>query len=123
MTGKKILVIEDEQDVAKVLVKRLSSAGYETILALDASMGVREAHKSKPHLIVLDLMLPGGGGLSVLKNLKMSTHTMSIPILVLTGSQDEAYKKKVLEAGVEAFMQKPYEIDAVLSQIKDILTS
>ena len=118
---KKILIIEDEQDLASTLSKRLTSVGYEVMISMDALLGVVQAHKSKVDLIILDLMLPGGGGHSVLSNLKCSTLTMNIPVLVLTGMQDEVRKKKILEMGVDGYMQKPYEIQNVLSEIKRIL--
>ena len=118
---KKILIIEDETDLTLVLSKRLFSAGYEPIVSMDAVAGVAETHRSMPDLIILDLMLPAGGGKSVLSNIRHSTKTMNIPVMVLTGMQDDATKKKILEIGVDAYMQKPFVIEDVLSEIKRIL--
>lgn len=121
MVSKTILIIEDEPDLAKVLARRLSSSGYNVIIAQDAYLGVSEAHKSKPDLIILDLMLPGGGGHSVLERLDVSTHTNLIPVIILTGMQDEQYKQKILAHGIAAYFEKPYEYQNLLSEIKKLI--
>ncbi|MFQ5867777.1 MAG: response regulator transcription factor [bacterium] len=121
MDKKKILIIEDEQDVAKLLVARLKSADYESVVASDGYQGVEFAHKENPDLIILDLMLPAGDGLTVLKNIRLSGHTREIPIVVLTGIKDEKYKKKVIDKGVEAYLEKPYEPDTLITTIQNIL--
>ena len=118
----KILIIEDEVDLAKILHKRLEDKGFEVVCAPDAHSGVDLAHKERPDLIILDIMLPLGGGVTVLRNLRISTHTMSIPVLVLTGMQDEELKKNILEMGVAFYMQKPYEIEELTKEINRILT-
>ncbi len=116
-----ILIIEDESDIAKVLFKRLSQNGFKVIVASDGYRGTAMAIKNKPDLIILDLMLPSGDGLFVLKNLRNSDYTKFIPIVVLTGQKDEDYKKKVLEEGVDAYMEKPYAPNELINTIKYIL--
>ena len=118
---KKILVIEDESDTAKVLVKRLSDNGFDVTVAKDAYQGVEFAHKQKPDLIILDLMLPVGGGLSVLRNLRLSSLGLTIPVVVLTGIKDDKYKQQVLEEGIESYLEKPYEPKVLIGIIKKIL--
>ncbi len=117
----KIMIIEDEPDTVKVVTKRLTQAGFEVVVAADAYEGVRFAHKEKPDLIILDLMLPAGGGLSVLKNIKMAAEIRYTPVVVLTGAKNEDYKRQILDEGVEAYLEKPYEPDVLLSTIQDIL--
>jgi len=117
----KILIIEDDFDVAKVLKKRLSKSSFETLVAEDGYHGIELAHKEKPDLIILDLKLPAGGGLGVLKGLRSSLHTKHIPVLVLTAMKDEEYKKKTLEKGVDAYLEKPYDPAVLLDTIKNIL--
>jgi DNA-binding response OmpR family regulator len=118
---KKILIVEDDADVARLLSARLKSAGYEALIAVDAIQGVQFSHRQKPDLIILDLMLPAGDGLSVVENLRLSAYSSRIPIIVLTGIKDEDYKNKAMEKGVSAYFQKPYNADELLSAIKDIL--
>jgi len=117
----RILVIEDEIDVQKVVARRLSQHGFEVIVADDGCRGIELAHKEEPDLIVLDFMLPAGNGLVVLKNLRSSTHTRYIPVVVLTGMKNEEYKQKIIEEGVNAYLEKPYEPDELIGAIKYIL--
>jgi DNA-binding response OmpR family regulator len=117
----KILVVDDEVDITKVLKKRLSTAGFDVIIAMDGYQGTEFAYKELPDLIILDLMLPAGGGLSVLKNLKLSVKTSDIPVVVLTAMRDEKYKNEILTAGVESYLEKPYDIEKLIVVIKDLL--
>lgn len=117
----KILVVEDEFDLSKVIRKRLSSEGYEVVIAADAYQGVEFAHTSNPDLIILDLMLPGGGGMAVLNGLKKTTTLRFIPTIILTGMNDDEYKKKVIEMGVDAYLEKPYDSVELLSTIAELL--
>ncbi|MCK4913444.1 MAG: response regulator [Planctomycetes bacterium] len=122
-TGKisRILIIEDERDVQKVIAKRLMGAGFEVLCADDGYRGVELIHNERPDLIVLDLQLPAGSGLTVLKNMRMSAYTRYTPVVVLTGISDETLKQKVMEAGVDAYIEKPYEPNMFIKTINDIL--
>jgi DNA-binding response OmpR family regulator len=117
----KILIIEDEFDILRVLQKRLSDAGFEIITSVDAYQGVQKAHKERPDLIILDLMIPAGGGLSVLRNIKASDHTKLTPVLVLTGMENEKYRQDIIDEGVQGYLQKPYNVQELLNEIKRIL--
>lgn len=118
----KILIIDDEPDTAKVIVKRLTQHGFNCVVATDAYQGVKFAHEEKPDLIILDVMLPAGGGLSVLKNIRLSAKTRHIPVVALTGVKDESRKQQILDEGVDAYLEKPYEPDILISTIQNILT-
>ena len=121
MDKKKILIIEDEQDVANLLAARLNNAGYEVVIASDGMQGVQFSHREKPDLIILDLMLPAGDGLSVLKRLRMSVYCRCVPVIILTGMQNEDYKKTVMAEKVDAYIEKPYDADILLNNIKNLL--
>lgn len=120
-SGRKILVVEDESDISKVLVKRLSVAGYEVVVAEDAYQGINTMHQIRPDLVILDLMMPAGGGAGFLKNMKSSSHLKFTPVVVLTGMSDPDYKQKILDAGVDAYLEKPYEPDELISTIQKCL--
>ncbi|HTZ11308.1 MAG TPA: response regulator transcription factor [Candidatus Margulisiibacteriota bacterium] len=117
----KILIIEDEPDTAKVVARRLTQGGFEVVVAVDAYEGVKLAHKERPDLIILDLMLPAGGGVSVLEKIRMSADIRTTPVVVLTGSKNEDYKQRIIDQGVEAYLEKPYEPDVLISTIQEIL--
>jgi DNA-binding response OmpR family regulator len=117
----KILIIEDDVDLATVLQMNLEVKGYDIVLAHDALQGTSSVHNEKPDLIILDINLPAGGGLSVLKNIKISVKTKTIPIVVLSGTEDEELKHKVLHAGITDFIKKPYDLEDLCRRIKSAL--
>ncbi|MCX6354153.1 MAG: response regulator [Candidatus Aureabacteria bacterium] len=102
--GKKILIIEDEPDFSKVLAKVLFSRGYEVMVAADAYHGIQSAYQYLPDLIILDVMLPAGGGFSVLRNKKLSSKISPIPVLALTAKRDENLRESALGEGADAYM-------------------
>lgn len=120
--SKKILIVEDEEELAFGLAVFLKSKGYPVLIAHDGLHGVSISHKENVGAVILDLGLPAGGGLFVLENLKKSTDTMQIPVVVVTASQDNELKEKVLALGVEAYLQKPFEPEEILGYIEKIAT-
>lgn len=115
----KILIIEDEADVAKALSIRLKASGYNVISAADSIQGVSLAKKERPDLIILDIMLPGGGGFAVSERLKQDVETWDIPIIILTGvpgTEEMAYK-----AGARFYFQKPYRPEELLRAVREII--
>ena len=116
-----ILVVEDELDVQKVVAKRLSSHGFTVHCASDGYQAIEMAHKVNPDLIVLDLQLPAGDGLIVLRKIRMSAKIQRAHVVVLTGMTHEGYKKNVLKEGVDAYLQKPYDAQALIDTIDKIL--
>lgn len=113
--------MEDEVDLVKALQMRLADWKYETIVAIDAYEGTKLAMDQKPDLIILDLMLPAGGGISTLKNIRNSSKVRFIPVIILTGMKDEIVKRKVIELGVSAYIEKPYKDDELKSAIDKCL--
>ncbi len=118
---KKILIVDDDMKTIEVLTRILQGAGYAVRGSLDSYQGVATAHKEQPDLIILDLMMPAGGGMNVLNSLKLSTNTNLIPILVLTGIQDESYREEVFSKGVNEYLEKPYDSDELLAVIEKII--
>jgi DNA-binding response OmpR family regulator len=116
-----ILVVEDELDVQRVVAKRLTSRGFTVHCASDGYQAVQMAHKIAPDLIVLDLQLPAGNGLDVLRKLRISDGTKKTHIVVLTGMTNELIKQSVLTEGVDAYLQKPYDSQVLLDTINKIL--
>ena len=116
-----ILVVEDELDVQRVVAKRLSSRGFTVHCASDGVQAVSLAHKVNPDLIVLDLQLPAGDGLSVMRKLKKSGNVQNAHIVVLTGMTNEIFKQSVIAEGVDAYLQKPYDAQVLLDTIDGIL--
>jgi DNA-binding response OmpR family regulator len=113
---KKILIIEDEEDLVKGLRLNLVDEGYEVDYALDGKDGLRKALKEKPDLILLDIMLPGMNGLEICKELRQNK--MDIPIVMLTAKGDEIDKVIGLEIGADDYISKPFSIRELLARVK-----
>lgn len=118
---KKILVIEDDEVYGKILYDDLSKAGFSVTRTIDATQGQQAVSSLKPDLIILDLMLPAGNGIELLRNLRLSTHTQGIPIIVETSYKDDEVKKEVEEVGVQAYFYKPFESQKLIQEINRIL--
>lgn len=119
MAKGKILVVDDEQDVAKALKVRLKANGYHVVLASDSVQAFIMASKERPDLIILDIMIPGGGGFVVAERLKQSQTTQHIPIIFLTGisgGEDRAYK-----VGASGYVMKPYQPEKLLETIQNAM--
>jgi len=113
-----ILIVDDDPDFTKILAYDLHKAGYKTFIAHDVDQGMRFAREEKPDLIILDLLLPGGGGFTFFENLKSLVYTQNLPVIVLTAIKDEEYRKKMIEAGVKYYIEKPYNLSLLLDTIE-----
>jgi phosphate regulon transcriptional regulator PhoB len=118
---EKILIVDDEKDIVKMLDYNLSKEGYKTISAYDGEDAVSLAKKELPNLILLDLMLPEIGGLEVCKLLKKEAKTASIPIIMLTAKRQEMDKVVGLELGADDYVTKPFSPRELLARIKAVL--
>jgi DNA-binding response OmpR family regulator len=119
MVKKKILVVDSEQDMVKALKVRLKANGYNVVLASDSVQAFRIANQENPDLILLDIMIPGGGGFVVAERLKQSAATHHIPIIFLTGipgGEERAYK-----LGASGYIMKPYQPEELMETIHHAL--
>jgi len=120
-SGKKILVIEDEKDVADLLALNLRKAGFRISVAADGVNGLQKAREDRPDFIVLDLMLPRMPGLEVCKILRSDPSTSQIPILMLTAKADEVDRIVGLEFGADDYVTKPFSPREIGLRIRAIL--
>jgi CheY-like chemotaxis protein len=118
MSGRRILVVDDDRDVVMFLSRLLQRAGYTVVTAGDPSQAVARTHQEKPDLILTDVTMPGGGGLSVLDRLTMSTTWGAIPIIVLTGNDDDDLETRALAAGAIRVLRKPCDNAVLLECIR-----
>jgi CheY-like chemotaxis protein len=117
--GKKILAVDDEDDVLKMLVKRLTNAGYAVVTAQNGKEGIRMAKSEKPDLIVMDINMPEMDGAQAGQILKNDPQTKHIPILYLTClvTKNEVEKTQNMIGG-NYFIAKPYNPEELLMKIK-----
>ena len=105
---KKILVIEDDKFLRKVIDRKLLGEGYEVVEAIDGSEGVRAAEDSKPDLILLDLVLPEISGFGVLTQLKASLATKNIPVIILSNLGEREDVEKGFSLGAADYLIKSH---------------
>lgn len=118
---KTILVVEDEKDLADLVVFNLEKEGYRTLLALDGVMGLEKARDNSPDLILLDLMLPGMPGTEVCKSLKNNEKTAGIPVIMLTARSEEIDRVVGFEVGADDYVLKPFSTRELLLRVKAVL--
>jgi CheY-like chemotaxis protein len=114
-------VVDDDSAAVLLCSRLLQKAGYTTIIARDAGQAVARAHRDQPTLIVTDLMMPAGGGLSVLERLAMSSRTSTIPVLVLTGSANAELERQATAAGALRVLKKPVEPTGLLDAVREAI--
>src|ERR1700675_168672 len=120
-SGRKILIIEDESDVADLLALSLRKAGFNTSAAADGASGLQKSRDNRPEFIILDLMLPKMSGLDVCRILKGDAATSHIPILMLTAKAEEIDRIVGLEFGADDYVTKPFSPREVILRIEAIL--
>jgi DNA-binding response OmpR family regulator len=117
MSQSKILVVEDDDDLRKGLARRLTASGYDVVVAADGLTAVSDAKTERPDLVLLDIGLPGGSGLSVLRRYSDSASLIFTPVVVLTGRDPTAIEGDVRKYGVAGFLTKPADNDELLRVI------
>lgn len=113
----KVLVIEDEAGI-RALIKRALESAYDVLQAADGTEGMKVARWNKPHLILLDLRMPGLSGIEVLAQLKGTTETSGIPVIIVSGKGDTDALLEGQRAGAVDHVIKPFEIAGLLKVIR-----
>ncbi len=121
MAKKKILIVEDCEDVSRGLRILFRAHDYVTVLAADTVSAISQAIKESPDLILLDLGIPAGDGYLVMERLGNIDALASIPVVVLTARDEGSNRQQCLEAGAKAFFQKPVDHGELLSIIEQLL--
>jgi two-component system KDP operon response regulator KdpE len=121
VSGKKILIIDDDPHLLLGLTPRLAANSYSVVTAVDAISAVSVARKEVPDLIILDLGLPGGDGFLVLERIRSLAGLAATPVIVLSARNPVDNRKRSLDAGAVAFFQKPPDIHEFLSAIRQAL--
>jgi DNA-binding response OmpR family regulator len=117
---KKILVVEDDENIAKALAIRLKASGYQVTVAPDALLGVSSAVKTSPDLTLLDISLPAGNGFYVADRIQELLPSAT-PFIFMTASKQPGLREKAKALGAAGFFEKPYETEDLLSAIKGAL--
>ena len=115
---RRILVVEDQEDNRRIVRDLLTSAGYETIEALDGEAGVRLAEAERPDLILMDVQLPVLDGHEATRRIKRNPALRAIPVIVVTASALSGDHAKAMAAGCDGYVAKPFSPRQLLATIR-----
>jgi phosphate regulon transcriptional regulator PhoB len=119
--SRRILVVEDEEDIRKLVCYNLEQEGFTLLEAADGEQALALARKRQPHLVILDLMLPGMNGLEVCRVLRADERTAKLPVLMLTARATEVDKVLGLEMGADDYVTKPFSPRELVARVKALL--
>jgi two-component system phosphate regulon response regulator PhoB len=117
----RILIIEDEQDLAGLVEYNLRAAGFETETAGTGAGGLAKARAQTPDLVLLDLMLPDVAGSEVLRMLKSDTDLRKVPVVIVSAKGHEADRIQGLELGADDYVVKPFSVRELMLRVKAVL--
>ncbi|MBI4367915.1 MAG: response regulator [Candidatus Omnitrophica bacterium] len=118
--GKHIAIVDDEMDIAETAKLRLEANGYQVSITAGEKT-IRDLLNIKPDLILLDVMMPGMDGFTVIRELKRKPELSSIPIIIFSGKPKETMIQLFGPEGIAGYISKPYQPEALLAQIKQVL--
>jgi len=121
MKKHRLLIVEDDFDIAKMLQIYFNSLGYEIFLAPRGSEALGKTRQNMPHLIILDIMLPDIDGYEVCRCLRTQPRTSRIPIIFLTHKDERSDKIQGLELGADDYVTKPFDIEELRLRVKNAI--
>ena len=119
--SKKILLVDDEEDLVETISMRLEANNYDVISAYDGQEGLKKAREEKPDLIILDIMLPKLDGYQVCRMLKFDRTLNKIPIIMLTAMGQEEDQKTGVDVKADAYIIKPFDSKVLMDKVKELL--
>lgn len=122
MTGKPlVLIADDDPDILLLISLTLERDGYDVMVARDGLTAYEAAVERLPHLVVLDMMMPGIDGCEVARRLRANDSTKDVPIVIVTAFAEESQAVMALEAGADAYVKKPFSPRELLSKTASVL--
>jgi len=120
---RKILAVDDEKHIVRLVQVNLERQGYEVVTANDGKEALQKVDDERPDLVVLDVMMPYMDGFEVLQNLRRNPSTRDIPVIMLTAKAQDADVFKGWQSGVDCYLTKPFNPMELLSFVKRIFDS
>jgi len=118
---KKVLIVEDDNDLVRLLKYNLEKEGFKVSYATDGAVALAEARRDPPDLVILDLMLPGLDGLEVCRQLRRIDRFTRTPVLILSARNEEADRVVGLEVGADDYVTKPFSTREVIARVRALL--
>ena len=114
----RVLLVDDEPSIVKMVSKRLEVEGFEVLVAIDGQEALKKVQAEAPDVVILDLMLPKLNGYEVCMMLKEDTRYQKIPVVMFTAKAQEQDEKLGLACGADAYIRKPFKAQELLDQIR-----
>ena len=114
----KILITEDDKNMARLLITELEHEGFKTVLAENGREGIKKFHEEKPDLILLDIMLPELNGIEVLRKIRKES---DVPVILETARDETFDKINGLNTGADDYISKPFDIEELIARIHSVL--
>lgn len=121
MLKKRVLIVDDDKDIRKLVENILNKEGFMTMGADSASDAIKKIQSSKPNLVILDLQLPDKDGFEVCRTLRADPATKYVPVIILTVQTLDSYKIAGLEIGADDYMTKPFNQTELVARVKALL--
>jgi len=121
MQKPKIVLIEDEEDIASLIKLQGEISGYKIHVEVDGLNGLRAVEREKPDLVILDLMLPGQSGLDVCRKIKANAELKDIPVIMISAKSEELDVVLGLELGADDYVTKPFSPKVLFSRVRAVL--
>ena len=131
MDKKKVLVVDDEMDMRIVITTVLETSGFQPIVTREGRTGIRKAREIQPDAIILDVMMPGEGGVRMFKDLKADETLKMIPVIMLSAVKKESFLHylKMLQSQVNqpipmpsAYLEKPFDPEELIQTLQSVLS-
>ena len=119
--AEKILVVDDERDSVELIAYNLVKEGFAVVKAYDGETALRQIEAEEPHLLLLDLMLPGIQGIEVCKRIRRDPAHAALPIIMLTAKGTETDTVLGLEVGADDYMAKPFSVKELVARVRSLL--
>lgn len=119
----KILHVEDDKSVQLIVKMVLEKAGYQVFSALDAMQGLMMVRQVQPQLVILDIMMPAGGGHGLLERIRALNTTFTLPVLIYSAAEPAGLAEKISQDSLTAILPKPSPPTALLEAVKTLLAA
>lgn len=120
-SGGRILVVDDEPHIRRVLSSILGNQGYEVRTARDGQEGLNALEGTETDLVILDLMMPGASGLEILSKIRASADHAETPVIILTAKGQDTDREAAMAGGADDFLTKPFSPKKLLARIEEII--
>jgi two-component system alkaline phosphatase synthesis response regulator PhoP/two-component system response regulator VicR len=120
---RKILVVDDERHIVRLIQVNLERSGYQVVTAFDGKEALKKVEAERPDMVVLDVMMPHMDGFEVLKHLQANVATREIPVIMLTAKAQDADVFQGWASGVSAYLTKPFNPVELITYVKRIFSS